>query len=621
MDIKLNTTFTLFQPGRETLDPSYFLLHFVDVDQDEQRFAIVQNEGEARGPLLFRVTEMEAGNPTLGQVQLYAANWHLTVYEQTSATNQDIASAGRKVWSELIGVCEVEGTPAREPYDPCIGCGEGPCPPTTVNGTESDTETITVVQGGEQVGTLNPATGVHTVPECEPCPPCDPQLELRLNDGRVYKTLDLDCGLQGYDNVVTYPDGTPVGEWNAEEDRIEVPAPDPCDPCPLGYTLQDSADNVLLSGIINDPCDDPSLLLTAPDGSFQRKDSAGTNIGSPIAVRSGQSGVVATCPDATIRSTDGLQTVGAALSNANFDLPQTNILYTDAANALAALGPYDTKFATPNLQPATILPRVTIYESDGVTVQGYADVANPFYTVDACPSLCTLLGDVEPANAQTQILDCVDEATEDAIRDILAPPGDAIIYNIGRSMFSGQETVYRTGDEGSMFAAGFFNYNPTIGPNTVLARLVDFFTLAENNIFGNTLRFTDRAGAAAASSGDRFIQDHYVGVEYYVLNTWLTAADWDAAVDAGVAINATLGETGWFLPNDRLIDNATNDNSAAFASGAPFSMPGTQPVWTSSTVPGNTAAAKFLSLTGGQLGASPKTTSIYIYGIFVRRFI
>jgi hypothetical protein len=44
---------------------------------------------------------------------------------------------------------------------------------------------------------------------------------------------------------------------------------------------------------------------------------------------------------------------------------------------------------------------------------------------------CDLLGDVEPENAQTQILDCVTEATEEAIRVILSPlkfgwgPGDA----------------------------------------------------------------------------------------------------------------------------------------------------------------------------------------------------
>lgn len=45
-------------------------------------------------------------------------------------------------------------------------CDVPPCDPTTVNGVESDTPTITVLQGGNPVGTLNPATGVVTIPEC-----------------------------------------------------------------------------------------------------------------------------------------------------------------------------------------------------------------------------------------------------------------------------------------------------------------------------------------------------------------------------------------------------------------------------------------------------------------------
>lgn len=54
----------------------------------------------------------------------------------------------------------------------CLNCtGEIPCDPTTVNGTESTTPTILVQQGGVEVGTLDPITGVHTVPECDPCGP------------------------------------------------------------------------------------------------------------------------------------------------------------------------------------------------------------------------------------------------------------------------------------------------------------------------------------------------------------------------------------------------------------------------------------------------------------------
>ncbi len=47
-------------------------------------------------------------------------------------------------------------------------CDSTPCDPTTVNGEESDTRVITVTQGGNPVGTLNPATGVVTIEPCEP---------------------------------------------------------------------------------------------------------------------------------------------------------------------------------------------------------------------------------------------------------------------------------------------------------------------------------------------------------------------------------------------------------------------------------------------------------------------
>lgn len=72
-------------------------------------------------------------------------------------------------------------------------CEGGPCEPTTVNGTESDTPTITVLQGGVEVGTLNPATGVHTVPECPPPDPCDP-LTVTVNDVIEFTEVPNPCG-------------------------------------------------------------------------------------------------------------------------------------------------------------------------------------------------------------------------------------------------------------------------------------------------------------------------------------------------------------------------------------------------------------------------------------------
>lgn len=573
----------------------------------------------------------------------------------------------------------------------CLGdrlaavCDTEPCPPTTVNGVESDTPTITVLQGGNEVGTLNPATGVHTVPECEECedatptwdgepwisipagtspdincdtlipaayvqdggsrtgtykvdgtvngktryrldanhtlqysgtrwqcvdpgpdeqaaignedepwdadwsgtaltvtqatiasycddcPPCEPELQLRLNGGRVYRTLELECGIQDYDNVVTYPDGTPVGEWNSVEDRIEVPA---CDPCPLGYTLQDTAENPILSGIVNDPCENPTLTLTAPNATVQLRDSAANTIGSPVAYLSNSSNNL-TAPDGSVQLRDSAG----------------NVIGSPVAVRSNQTG-------------------LTVTAPDGtITVNSAA-----FDNVRSNGSLNVVIKD----GTGTQVGSLVGG---EWIVPTRPPDGTPIIYTLGRILHSGQETVYQAGDEGTMFASGQFNYNPAIGPNSVFQRLgADFVTLLNNNMFGNTLRFTNRTGGAAANSGNRFIMDHYTGYEWYVLGTLLTAANWAAAVTAGVTLNTTLGETGWFLPNDRLLDSITNDNSAAFISANPFAVGGTDPLWTSSTTPGATANAKFLGLTQGQLGATAKTTNTYRHGLYCRRF-
>lgn len=84
------------------------------------------------------------------------------------------------------------------------------------------------------------------------------------------------------------------------------------------YQLKDSAaNNIGAPGTI---ASGASANITAPDGTFQRKDSAGTNIGTAIAVRSNQSGVIATCPDATavVKNLNGTTLITEAiLSNAS----------------------------------------------------------------------------------------------------------------------------------------------------------------------------------------------------------------------------------------------------------------------------------------------------------------
>jgi hypothetical protein len=61
--------------------------------------------------------------------------------------------------------------------------------------------------------------------------------------------------------------------------------------------------------------------------------------------------------------------------------------------------------------------------------QAGAFEAPNIWRVPTAKSLCDLLGDVEPSGAQTQILDCVTEATEDALQTILCPaPVHNLVY-------------------------------------------------------------------------------------------------------------------------------------------------------------------------------------------------
>ena len=403
----------------------------------------------------------------------------------------------------------VTGLTAAQLGPECLDCeGGGPCPPTTVNGTESDTPTILVQQGGVNVGTLNPATGIHTVPECDPCDPltsdiagvqiineadpCGVDVALTCADtvdavwvevaveaqkvglytasaqvngrtsyenapnhviewtGTQYQLRDI---FTGPDWVTTNAPATPwAGTWVNVSDGNPIDGSvaqgtigDICrTPCnPLDYEVYNTEATLLIDGSQVDPCgalvqlvvQDASVRLrdtaanllsttavpatktvdiTAPDASWTLKDTAGNTLDSGAIASGGAEDIVApdakvqlldsagnnigsansylsgssnnpTAPDGTFRTTDGLTTIAAVKSNGTADAPQTRVPYKDAANADQLTTAADTEFASGTLRPAGFIPRITIYESDGVTVQGYADIGSPFYTVDACP--------------------------------------------------------------------------------------------------------------------------------------------------------------------------------------------------------------------------------------------
>ena len=508
MQIERGSVNTFALMGRPILSPSYWLLWFRDPERSASVYCIATASNITGGMLTLTFTETNSPTALNGQVKLSPrGNWELKVYEQTSSTNLDPASAGRLV--KTIGILVV-GEPSQDSGWSGTACppggGGGDCDPTTVNGTESDTPTILVQQGGVNVGTLNPATGVHTVPECDPCEDAGLTFAtiplLSIPSGA---TEDIDCdtvldtvyvfGASETQNNGTYtPSATVNGrtsyelapnhviEWTgmqyqlrdifAGPDWVTTDAPatpwagtwvnvsdgNPIDgsvaqaavgdicrvPCdPLDYEVYNTEATLLIDGSQVDPCgqlvqlvvqdasvrlrDTAANLLSttkvpatatvdieapdaswtlkdsagntfdsgaiasggaadieAPDAKVQLRDSAGNNIGSANSYLSGSINNL-TAPDGTFRTTDGLTTIAPVKSNGTADAPQTRVPYKDAANADQLTTAADTEFASGTLRPDTIIPRITIYESDGGTVQGYADIGTPFYTVDACP--------------------------------------------------------------------------------------------------------------------------------------------------------------------------------------------------------------------------------------------
>lgn len=186
-----------------------------------------------------------------------------------------------------------------------------------------------------------------------------------------------------------------------------------------------------------------------------------------------------------------------------------------------------------------------------------------------------------------------------------------IRYAVNFGMWSGTEAVYQTGDEGAMYASGFFDY---LGPLYPLhtARLVDWFTLFQPNVFGNTNRFTDRAGAQVYPN--RIIVDHYTGLEWYSPTTALNGT-WTAAISAGVALNYQ-GNTDWRVPPLGVLQTIIRNVTGVLLNYAPFSIPaGT--IWTSTTNVSSTTNA-IPMIASGAFQSTAKSGSARYF--FVRRW-
>jgi hypothetical protein len=208
----------------------------------------------------------------------------------------------------------------------------------------------------------------------------------------------------------------------------------PIEPClPLSFSLSDTDGNVLLNGLQNNPCG-VQLNLTAPDGTVTRDGqpfgtvlSGGTiDVPSdcppcgPLVVK--VNGEVAAEVDDPCGETVEFLVVDRESNLVEVTLNRGAIVVDALPCAPEEPCPVEVYIndtlvktvADPCDEPSVFFE--VLNEDDA---QAGAFEAPNIWRVPTAKSLCDLLGDVEPGDAQTQILDCVTEATEDALREIL----------------------------------------------------------------------------------------------------------------------------------------------------------------------------------------------------------
>jgi len=137
-------------------------------------------------------------------------------------------------------------------------------------------------------------------------------------------------------------------------------------------------------------------------------------------------------------------------------------------------------------------------------------------------------------------------------------------------MKTGQTTSYLTGDDGDLEAG----------------RATDFFTLASNNPFGNTNRFTDELGGSTYTNDiviDWSTYDGSTVLGYYRLRGTYSDISWNDAIDNSLTFTIGTFTTGWRLPNINELINLKNSNASRPLDYAPFNFSTGIVFWSSTT--------------------------------------
>jgi hypothetical protein len=151
----------------------------------------------------------------------------------------------------------------------------------------------------------------------------------------------------------------------------------------------------------------------------------------------------------------------------------------------------------------------------------------------------------------------------------------AVSRSTAQLMKTGQTTSYRTGDDGDLEAG----------------RSVSFTVLAENNVFGNTNRFTDELGTQTYTKNIVIDWSTYDGSTVLGWRRTTSQATWNNAIDGALVVSIAPFTSGWRLPNFIEVSSIINFQIAATGglnlfNYSPFNIVLSFPLWCSNNSSG-----------------------------------
>jgi len=451
--------------------------------------------------------------------------------------------------------------------------------------------------------------------------------------------------------VVEYADGTPIqsGEIpSGQSETIVVPNCEPCEPCENATYILTVGGNAVDSGEIGSgqteeiPID--AFIPTCEDATAVLRDTD-NNILSTTPIASGATENI-TAPDGTVENSTGSYS-DTVVSGGTLILPDETInivdedgnpldsitfpVYTDPniditsycpspADATAVL-----KDTLGNTLSTTNIPSGT--SDDIIAPDGDVENSDASYTASVESGGTLVLpdsdvnvnGNLEGTLVSVKAIDIdVTDGTNPVTPTSIGIVGNTVTIEVPAAggapvgatlMKTGQTTSYRTGDDGDIEAG----------------RATDFFTLASNNPFGNTDRFTDELGGTAYAND---IVIDWSTFDGSTVLGWRRVENgvnipWANAIDGALAVSIGTFTSGWRLPNFLEMASLFNANENIFGNSSPAPWTSVLPsgiLWTSTTSFAATNNALAFNVTFPQFTRTSKTTSTSMRYIPCRTF-